>query len=163
MKLEPGKSDEWFTPPEIFQPLGLTFDIDPCQPAEGRAFLSVPAKRFFTAENDGLKQEWSGLVWLNPPFGGRLGHVPWLQRLIAHGNGIGLFNALTSSHWYHDYAVQADTMVFPRGKTKFIAPDGSRGEAPKNGIVLLGFGDVANRALERSDLGHFIDNRKTRW
>jgi hypothetical protein len=31
-----GESDEWYTPPEIFDALGLTFDLDPCSPG-GRA------------------------------------------------------------------------------------------------------------------------------
>ena len=33
-------------------------------------------------------------------------------------------------------AVKAQTMCFPRGKTKFIRPDGSIGRAPGHGVVL---------------------------
>ncbi len=28
----------------------------------------VPAKRYFTAADDGLSKVWSGRVWLNPPY-----------------------------------------------------------------------------------------------
>ena len=48
-------------------------------------------------------------------------------------------------------------MLFPKGKTKFIRPDGSIGRAPGHGIVLLGMGKIANAALHRSGLGFCID------
>ncbi|MFC5358019.1 hypothetical protein [Azospirillum himalayense] len=90
---------------------------------------------------------------MNPPFGGRNGHVPWLKKFLEHGNGIALVAARTSAGWFHEWAVKADTMLFPRGKTKFIRPDGSVGSSPGTGIVLLGAGDVANNALRRCGLG----------
>jgi hypothetical protein len=148
-----GASDEWFTPPEIFAALGLTFDLDPCQPEQGRAFLSVPCRQFYTAREDGLALPWRGLVWMNPPFGRRNGQVPWLRKFFAHGNGIALVAARTSAGWFHDEATKADMMLFPRGKTKFIRPDGTRGESPGTGVVLLGMGAVACNALRTSRLG----------
>jgi hypothetical protein len=50
---------------------------------------------------------------MNPPFGGRNGHVPWLRRFLDHGNGIAIVRAYTSSDWFHRYAVHAETMLFP--------------------------------------------------
>lgn len=138
--LSAGRSDEHYTPPELFEALGCQFDLDPAQPEQGRAFLSVPAEHFFTPAEDGLSQPWTGFVWLNPPFGGRNGVVPWLERFFEHGNGIALVNALTSSGWFHDFAPRADAMLFPRGKTKFVQPDGSTAGSPQNGIVLLAIG-----------------------
>jgi hypothetical protein len=70
--------------------------------------------------------------------------------------------AYTSSAWFHRWAVFAETMLFPRGKTKFIRPDGSVGRAPGHGVVLLGMGEVANRGLQQSGLGFVIDVRKTK-
>ena len=93
-------------------------------------------------------------VFVNPPFGGRRGHVPWLKKFFDHGNGILICRAYTSSDWFHDYVVpNAETLLFPRGKTKFIRPDGSIGTAPGHGIVLVGMGEVANTALMQSGLG----------
>ena len=145
-----GATSDWYTPPAIFQALGITFDLDPCSPGRGHW---VPARRIYTVADDGLRARWRGLVFMNPPFGGRNGHVPWLQKFLAHGNGIAIVRAYTSAAWFHDYATQAETMLFPKGKTKFVRPDGSIGRAPGHGIVLLGMGDVANRALQRSGLG----------
>jgi hypothetical protein len=145
-----GQSDEWYTPPEIFTALGLRFDLDPCSPGPSHW---VPATRVYTKAQDGLSKPWSGLVFMNPPFGGRRGHVPWLQRFLEHGNGIAIVRAYTSSDWFHDYAVKAEMMVFPRGKTKFIRPDGTVGMSPGHGIVLLGMGPLACNALRQCGLG----------
>ncbi|MDN7356341.1 DNA N-6-adenine-methyltransferase [Acetobacter senegalensis] len=146
----PGRSDEWFTPPEIFEAMAVQFDLDPCQPEDGRSFLSVPASRYYTARQDGLTAPWGGFVWLNPPFGGRNGVVPWLRKFMAHRNGVCLVNALTSSGWFHDWAPYADAMLFPRGKTKFVRPDGSRGASPANGVVLLACGGEGVQALRNA-------------
>ena len=145
-----GASDERDTPPDIFAALGLTFDLDPCSPGPGHW---VPATRIYTQADDGLTQPWAGLVFMNPPFGGRNGHVPWLEKFLHHADGIAVVRAYTSSKWFHDFAVNADTMLFPRGKTKFIRSDGSIGKAPGHGIVLLGMGERANDALRQCGLG----------
>src|SRR5206468_1220707 len=106
-----GASDEWFTPPEIFDALGLEFDLDPCSPGPGHW---VPARKVYTAADDGLRQPWDGLVFMNPPFGGRNGHVPWLKRFLDHANGIAIVRAYTSSAWFNEYATRAELMLFPR-------------------------------------------------
>jgi hypothetical protein len=51
--------------------------------------------------DNGLAQPWSGLVFMNPPFGGRNGHVPWLRRFLDPSNGIAIVRAYTSSAWFH--------------------------------------------------------------
>jgi hypothetical protein len=88
-----------------------------------------------------------------PPFGGRNGHVPWLRKFLEHANGIAIVRAYTSSAWFHRWAIKAEMMLFPRGKTKFVRPDGSIGRAPGHGVVLLGMGSVAVDALAGSGLG----------
>lgn len=143
----PGKSDEWYTPPSIFDALGLTFDLDPC--SSGRDY--VPARQRY--RHDGLERDWFGLVWMNPPFGGRNGQVPWLRKFFDHGCGICLVAARTSAEWFHDYAPRADALLFPKGKTKFIRPDGTPGPSPWSGVVLMGLGNVSGDALRRSGLG----------
>jgi hypothetical protein len=149
-----GATDEWYTPKFIFDGIGLTFDLDPCSAGAGIGF--VPARRIYTKEDDGLKQPWSGIVFMNPPFGGRNGQVPWLQKFVNHGDGIALVAARTSAGWFHDYAPRMHCMLFPNGKTKFIRPDGSIGGSPGTGVVLFGLGQTSCDALEKSDLGLFV-------
>jgi hypothetical protein len=152
-----GATDDWYTPPPIFAALGLRFALDPCSPGPDHW---VPADRIYTKANNGLVQPWQGLVFMNPPFGSRRGHVPWLKKFFAHGNGVAIARAYTSSDWFHDYVVpHAETMLFPRGKTKFYRPDGTVGMAPGHGVILIGMGEVANAALARSGLGWFVPLR----
>ena len=148
-----GATDDWYTPPDIFDALGLIFDLDPCSPGPAHW---VPARKIYTKEDDGLVQPWSGTVFMNPPFGRRNGHVPWLRKFLAHSDGVAIVRAYTSSAWFHQWAVKAQTMCFPRGKTKFIRPDGSIGRAPGHGVVLLGMGTVGNKALAQCGLGFFV-------
>lgn len=148
-----GASDDWYTPAFIFEALRLTFDLDPCSPGPTHW---VPARKVYTEADCGLSQECKGLVWMNPPFGGRNGQVPWLEKFIRHGDGIALVAARTSAGWFHDLVPQVDAMLFPKGKTKFVRPDGSVGGSPGNGVVLLAIGDIACKALESSGLGIYL-------
>jgi hypothetical protein len=145
-----GKSDDWYTPRAIFDALGLTFDLDPCSPGAGHW---VPARQVFTKADDGLSQPWAGLVFMNPPFGGRNGHVPWLKKFLDHGNGVAIVRAYTSADWFHKHMARADAWMFPKGKTKFVRPDGTIGKAPGHGVVFVAMGDVSVNAVLNSGLG----------
>ena len=98
----PSEPEEWYTPPEYFRELGLTFYLDPCSPGPGHW---VPAKKIYTKADDGLRQPWHGLVFMNPPWLGRRGQVPWLRKFFAHNNGIALVAARTSADWFHEVVV----------------------------------------------------------
>lgn len=166
-----GKSDDWYTPPEFFDALGLRYALDPCSPGPGHW---VPADKIYTKSDDGLSQPWHGLVFMNPPFGARNEHVPWLLKFFDHGNGIAVARAYTSSDWWHAHMPRAQTILFPEGKTKFIpapwvrerleAEAAAKGKtwhnAPGHGVVLIGMGSVANAALHRSGLGMVWDRTK---
>jgi hypothetical protein len=151
-----GATSEWYTPPAIFQALGLVFDLDPCSPGPDHW---VPAAKVFTEADDGLAQDWEkgSIIFLNPPFGGRNGQVPWIKKFIAHGNGVGIVAARTSSGWWHDLMPQVDGILFPKGKTKFVAPNGEIGKSPGTGIALIAMGMVSCDALRHSGLGMYWD------
>lgn len=145
-----GATDDWYTPPFIFDALNIHFDLDPCSPG---ADHWVPASKIYTESDDGMAHPWHGCVFMNPPFGTRNGHVPWLKKFIEHGNGIGIVRAYTSSGWWHDWIPKVDAVLFPRGKTKFIRPDGSIGRAPGHGIALIAMGKRCVQSLQNSSLG----------
>lgn len=142
----PGKSDEWYTPKYIFDALGCRFDLDPANAAVGGAH--VPCDRSYGS--DGLQAVWEGFVWLNPPFGGRNGLLPWLQKFAAHGNGIVLVPDRTSAPWFQYIARQADRIIFLSPKVKFERPDGSIGKSPATGTALLAIGQRGVAAIENA-------------
>ncbi len=143
------KSEVWLTPPGILQPLG-TFDLDPCAPAV-RPWDT--ATRHISLPTDGLEAEWSGRVWLNPPFGAKA--AAWLRKLKQHGNGIALIPARTeTSMFYESVWGGADAVLFLRGRPHFHRADGTR--APFNSgapICLVAYGRANVDSLERSSLG----------
>jgi hypothetical protein len=154
-----GLANDWLTPPFIFEALGEQFDLDPASPGVDKCF--VPTAHCFTRNEDGLAQSWGGsFVWMNPPYSPpRNGVIPWLVRFFANGNGIALVASLTSCGWFHQHvAPHSQTLVFPKGKTRFHRPDFSIGPQPNNGVVLVGVGSRANAALERCGLGWFVRN-----
>lgn len=147
-----GKSDDWYTPAYIFDALDCGFDVDVAAPENGP--LHVPCDSWIW--RDSLDEEWRGFVWMNPPFGGRNGLTPWLDKFIAHGNGIALVPDRTSAPWWQEMAAFTDQILFIAGKVKFIRPDGSIGKSPSVGTTLVGIGPKATYALavaERNRLG----------
>lgn len=140
-----GQSDEWYTPKYIFDALGCTFDMDVASPPRQ---THVPCRRRLSC--GGLMGEWEGFVWMNPPFGGRNGIVPWLDLFFQHGNGIALAPDRTSAPWFQEAAPKADLILFLSPKVKFERPDGTVGKWPGDGSVLFGVGEQAEAALERA-------------
>ena len=91
-----GESDEWYTPKYIFDELDVNFDLDVAAPFSGPRY--VPCKKWFY-ENS-LELEWSGFVWMNPPFGHQKDKILWLEKFFNHGNGIALLPDRTSAPWW---------------------------------------------------------------
>lgn len=140
-----GRSDDWFTPPEVFEALGCRFDLD----VAGHHRANVPCDGAIFS--DSLSSQWQGFIWMNPPFGGRNGIAPWLDKFIRHGNGIALTPDRTSAPWFQSAAVCMDAILFT-SKLKFIRPDGTRGASPSNGTALMAIGRHGCNALARASL-----------
>jgi hypothetical protein len=151
-----GATDEWYTPPYVFNALGCAFDLDVASP--GKAVTPwIPAARFI--KRNSLRKPWDGFIWMNPPFGGRNGIVPWLEKFFAHGNGIALAPDRTSAPWWQQFAPRADLILFVSPKIKFIDASGCPGAAPAQGTSLFAVGSRAREALHRAeanDLGTLL-------
>jgi hypothetical protein len=142
-----GATDEWYTPPHVFEAMGARFDLDVASPGM-EVTPWIPSWGFITDRS--LERAWSGFVWMNPPFGGRNGLVPWLEKFFAHGNGIALVPDRTSAPWWQQFAPRADLALFVARKIKFIGADGRPGGSPAQGTTLLAAGGEAKRALVRA-------------
>jgi hypothetical protein len=142
-----GATDEWYTPPHVFDALGAQFDMDVASP--GSTITPwIPALYFETEHS--LERGWIGFVWMNAPFGARNGLAPWLDKFMRHGNGVALTPDRTSAPWWQDYAPQADAILFVRKKIRFIRPDGTTGNSPAQGTTLLAKGPQGVAALQNA-------------
>jgi hypothetical protein len=142
-----GATNEWYTPPHVFNALGCSFDLDVASP--GKVITPwIPAAEFITS--DSLLCEWRGFVWMNSPFGGRNGLVPWLTKFFEHGNGIALVPDRTSAPWWQRFAAKADAVLFVTPKIKFIGASGTPGKSPAQGTCLLGSGRRSLEPLQRA-------------
>ena len=142
--IDNGTSDDYYTPPAIFEALGLTYDIDVASPPGGVPW--IPKKHYFTVLDDGLNQDWHGLVWCNPPYSSP---TPWANKMIQHNNGIGLF-PLSKSKWFNDLWASSAACLMLSPQLKFIR--GSGAAAISWPVMLHAFGDVAADALRKSNL-----------
>ena len=146
-----GESNEWYTPKYIFDALGETFNLDVACPIEGPRH--TPANSFYSER--ALDREWTGFVWMNPPFGHQATKRKWLAKFFQHGNGIALLPDRTSAPWWQEFAPMADAVLFVAPKVKFERPDGSLGLQPGTGTTLFAAGSRGKAALLRaSSLGY---------
>lgn len=106
-------TDDVYTPPHIFERLGLEFDLDVCAPPGGLEW--VPARRHYSVADDGLTAPWDGLVWMNPPYSKP---APWIARWLEHGNGVALV-PFAKADWFLKLWTEADALAVP------TRPDGS--------------------------------------
>jgi hypothetical protein len=145
-----GKTNEWYTPPHVFDALGLVFDLDPCAPDGGVSW--VPANAHYSERDDGLARPWWGRVWLNPPYGAQAG--VWVRKLAEHGDGIALVFSRTDVRWWHLAVPSASAVCFIERRLTFIAGDGRSAPGNSGGpSALIAYGAVCAEAVRQSGLG----------
>jgi phage N-6-adenine-methyltransferase len=143
-------NNQWFTPQQYIdlarQVLG-EIDLDPA--SHPKAQECVRAAKFFTHEDDGLKHEWRGRVWMNPPYSQpEIGK--FITKLIAEfGCGkvsecILLTNNCSDTAWFHAAIGASRRICFTRGRISFLSPAGESG-APVQGQTFFYLGPNAER------------------
>lgn len=146
-------TDEWYTPIEIIQLLG-EFDLDPCAPVNP---LWKTANVMYNKNDNGLSKKWFGRVWLNPPYSRPLIEL-FVRRLAEHGNGIALlYNRCDSKMFQNVIFEKATGMKFLRHRIRFYRPDGSKGNSPGCGSLLVAFGEKNADIIKNCDIeGKFV-------
>lgn len=128
-------TDEWSTPQALFDKLNGTFKftLDPCATPE-----NAKCAKFYTKEQDGLKQDWEGeTVWCNPPYGREIGR--WVKKCAEHyGVAVMLLPARTDTRWWHEYIANNTTasVRFIKGRLKF---GGAANPAPFPSAIVIFF------------------------
>ena len=114
------KHNEWATQQLLFEDLDkeFSFTLDPCSTHENHK-----CDKYFTIEEDGLKQDWSeDIVFMNPPYGGHTGD--WIKKALDESRKgaivVCLIVSSTDRSYWHDYIFPyASQIRFIRGRLRF--------------------------------------------
>lgn len=113
-------TDQLTTPQAFFdeQNKEFNFDLDPCATKE-----NAKCRKIFTAEENGLLQDWSGhRVFCNPPYGRAI--AAWVRKCYKESQKpdtlvVMLIPARTDTSYFHDYIYHKAEIRFIRGRLHF--------------------------------------------
>lgn len=114
-------TNEWATPQDFFNELNAEFDftLDPCATHENTKCI-----KYYTLNDDGLKQSWAGeRVFCNPPYGRVI--KDWVKKAVEESKNsnttvVMLMPARTDTTYFHDHIYgKAKEIRFIRGRLKF--------------------------------------------
>ena len=129
------KTNEWSTPKAFFDKLNkeFNFTLDPCATSE-----NAKCTKYFTVEDDGLKQDWSkDTVFMNPPYGREIKR--WIKKAYEESQKgatiVCLIPSRTDTAYWHNYIFgKADDIRFIKGRLKF---GGSKNPAPFPSAIII--------------------------
>jgi phage N-6-adenine-methyltransferase len=114
---------DWNTPKVLFDKLNKEFNFKWDLAASKENTL---CKNYYTKETDGLKQNWIGVCWCNPPYGDKNSKmVDWIKKAYLDTYNrldltvVMLIPARTNTKWFHNYCMKADEVRFICGRPKF--------------------------------------------
>lgn len=141
-------SDEYYTPKHIIEALGH-FDLDPATPENPRWRT---ADMMYTKEDDGLKQEWFGRVFLNPPYSRPLVNQ-FMAKMAAHGNGIALIVPKLGTKMFRDIIYPSCSAIYILSeRIKFYDENWVQQKSPICQSMLVAFGEENKKAILNSGL-----------
>ena len=153
--LRSSKSDEYPTPSEIYEQLDneFKFTLDPCATDENHK-----CKRYFTKEEDGLKQSWAKeRVFCNPPYS-EIGK--WVKKAYDETRQRNtlvcmLIPSRTDTRWFHDYIYHRTEIRFVKGRMKFGQ---EKYNAPFPSMIVI-FRGAEIRDLEQNEIWRENDSK----
>lgn len=110
------KKQDWETPDELFLPLNeeFHFTMDVCATDDNKK-----CDNFLSEDDDALLAEWSGICWMNPPFGNQ---GRWVKKAYQESRKgslvVCLLPSRTNTGWWHDYCMKGE-IRFIRGRPIF--------------------------------------------
>jgi hypothetical protein len=143
-------NSEWYTPQEYVDAVrhamgGIDTDPCSCQAANG----VVKAGTFYDEADNGLGREWTGRVFVNPPYGD--GTVSQFSAKLLEELDSGratqavfLVNNCTETKWFQLLISRASAVCFPCGRISFWSLD-QNSKSPLQGQAVMYFGSNANR------------------
>jgi phage N-6-adenine-methyltransferase len=133
-------TDLWATPWLLFRVLDakFRFTCDVCALPE-----NAKCKRFYTPDEDGLAQRWTGVCWMNPPYGREVGK--WIRKAYesaASGDAtvVCLIPARTDTSYWHDFVMRASEVWLVAGRIRF--GDAKSGAPFPSAIVVFRPGEL---------------------
>ena len=135
-------NNEWYTPPHFIDSarnvMG-SINLDPA--SNSHAQETVKADTFYTIDNCGLKNDWRGNIWMNPPYSAKEIKI-FIDKLLSSNfdQAIVLTNNSADTSWFVNLASACDFMCFTSGRIKFYNKDGES-SAPTNGQTFFYFGE----------------------
>lgn len=141
----------WFTPKLIIDALGgaNSFDMDPCTQSF-RPFNTARMHIEHDSGGCGLSIEWSGRVWLNPPYGKEIG--PFINKFMAHKKGIALIFARMGNKDVQALMKEGANFFYLRNRVKFISKSGDSKTNAGADSALCFFGDEERQVIATSKL-----------
>jgi len=128
-------TDQWATPQDFFDRLNdiYHFTLDPCASAE-----NAKCKKYFTIEEDGLRQSWAGeTAFMNPPYGRDIKFwisKAYIESQFAGTTVVALLPARTDTRWFHDFIYKKHEFDLLKGRLKF---GGSKNSAPFPSMIVI--------------------------
>lgn len=117
--------DNWETPQEFFDLLDSEFHFT-LDAAADPANAKVPS-RYYTLEDDAIRQDWPGVVFCNPPYGrmiGRFVRKAWEQAQEG-STVVMLIPARTDTSYWHEFVMRSAEIRLVRGRLRFGGTDNS--------------------------------------
>lgn len=138
------KNNDWYTPLKYIDAARTVMGSIDTDPASSElAQQTVQATKFYTQETNGLLAEWSGNVWMNPPYS-----MPEIQNFIdklLNSDGVNEWIVLTNNSsdtsWFHKLLNCADLICFTKGRINFTDITGTQGMATRQGQTFFYKGD----------------------
>lgn len=133
------KTDQWETPKDFFDELNkeFNFTLDPCADDKNKK-----CNKYFTKEQNGLKQTWKNeVVFCNPPYGREI--KEWVKKSYIESFNpqnncvvVMLIPARTDTKYFHEYIYKKPNVEirFLKGRLKF---GNSKNSAPFPSMVVI--------------------------